>query len=130
MRLLRGQDDDLSLVNGVRVLQAVGVALEDRLVLRGASIVRLRGRAERITRENGVERFARASDGETHSVTELVGQDNHHAFFQRLCAGLRTLKEAENCPMVDSLALLCYSSNETDPTNSDFDGEGGETYEN
>ena len=31
--LLRGQDDDLSLVNGVGVHKTVGVALEDGLVL-------------------------------------------------------------------------------------------------
>lgn len=54
MRLLRGQGDSL---NGVHVLQAVGVALENRLVLRGASVVSLCDRSERITREDGVERF-------------------------------------------------------------------------
>lgn len=90
MRSLRGQDDDLSLVNGVRVLQAVGVALENRLVLRGASVVRLRDRAERIAREDGIERFARASGrgSETHSVAELVGQNDRRALFQHFCVGI------------------------------------------
>lgn len=38
--LLRGQDDDLSLVNGVGVHKTVGVALEDGLVLHQIKIYR------------------------------------------------------------------------------------------
>ena len=36
--LLRGQDNDLSLVNGVGVYKTVGVALEDGLVLHQTGI--------------------------------------------------------------------------------------------
>lgn len=39
--LLRGQDNDLSLVNGVGVYKTVGVALEDGLVLHQTGIVLL-----------------------------------------------------------------------------------------
>ena len=39
--LLRGQDNDLSLVNGVGVHKTVGVALEDGLVVHQTGIVLL-----------------------------------------------------------------------------------------
>ena len=39
--LLRGQDNDLSLVNGVGVYKTVGVALEDGLVVHQTGIVLL-----------------------------------------------------------------------------------------
>ena len=41
--LLRGQDNDLSLVNGVGVHKTVGVALEDGLVLHQTGICRYSG---------------------------------------------------------------------------------------
>ena len=48
--LLRGQDNDLSLVNGVSIYKTVGVAFENGLVLHHIAIGRLGDSAQRIAR--------------------------------------------------------------------------------
>lgn len=53
-RLLGGQDDDLSLVNGVGVHKTVGVALEDGLVHHQVAVSRLGDSVQRIAGLDGV----------------------------------------------------------------------------
>ena len=53
-RLLGGQDDDLSLVNGVGVHKTVGVALENGLVHHQVAVSRLGDSAQRIAGLDGV----------------------------------------------------------------------------
>ena len=60
--LLRGQDNDLSLVNGVGVHKTVGVALENGLVLHHIAIGRLGNSAQRIASLNSIEGFAAGCD--------------------------------------------------------------------
>ena len=53
-RLLGGQDDDLSLVNGVGVHKTVGVALENGLVHHQVAVSRLGDSVQRIAGLDGV----------------------------------------------------------------------------
>ena len=52
--LLRGQNNDLSLVNGVGVRKTVGVALEDGLVHHQVAVSRLCDSVQRIAGLDGV----------------------------------------------------------------------------
>ena len=52
--LLRGQDDDLSLKDGVGVHKTVGVALEDGLVHHQVAVSRLGDSVQRIAGLDGV----------------------------------------------------------------------------
>ena len=60
--LLRGQDNDLSLVNGVGVYKTVGVALKNGLVLHHIAIGRLGNSAQRIASLDRIEGFAAGCD--------------------------------------------------------------------
>ena len=70
--LLRGQDNDLSLVNGVGVHKMVGVAREDGLVLHRIAIGRLGDSTQRIAVSGG-------GGGNKPDFPQRSGQDKRRA---------------------------------------------------
>ena len=86
-RLLRGQDNDLSLVDGIGVHKTVGVALENGLVLHHIAIGRLGDSAQRIASLDGVKGFAAGCDRsiDAGNLTQRFGQ-NKRCALRQLCA--------------------------------------------
>lgn len=84
--LLRGQGDDLSLVNGVGVHKTVGVALENGLVLHHIAIGRLGDSAQRIASLDRIEGFAAGGSRrvDAGNLTQLFGQ-NKRCALRQLC---------------------------------------------
>lgn len=79
--LLRGQDNDLSLVDGIGVHKTVGVALKNGLVLHRIAIGRLGDSTQRIASLGCIERFAVSGGGGGNKpdFTQRFGQDKRRA---------------------------------------------------
>lgn len=84
--LLRGQDNDLSLIDGVGVHKTVNVALEDGLVLHHIAIGRLGDSTQRIASLDGIEGFAAGGSRgvDAGNLTQLFGQ-NKRCALRQLC---------------------------------------------
>ena len=74
--LLRGQDNDLSLIDGIGVHKTVGIALKNGLVLHHIAIGRLGNSTQRIASLDGIERLAVSGGrgGDKPNFTQRFGQ--------------------------------------------------------
>ena len=79
--LLRGQDNDLSLVDGLGVHKTVGVALKNGLVLHRIAIGRLGDSTQRIASLDCIEGFAAGGSRsvDAGNLTQRFGQDKRRA---------------------------------------------------
>lgn len=84
--LLRGQDNDLSLVDGLGVHKTVGVALKNGLVLHRITIGRLGDSTQRIVSLDCIEGFAAGGSRsvDAGNLTQRFGQ-NKRCALRQLC---------------------------------------------